>query len=597
MAEYKAPVKDMNFVLEHIADMPGLAQLPGFEDASSDMVAAILDEAGRVAGEVLSPLNIVGDQTGVQLQGSEVPTPAGFKEAYQAFAEGGWGSLQFDPEYGGQGLPYSLSIPVMEMWQSANMSWGLCPLLSQGAVEAIDASANDLLKQAFLPRMISGEWTGTMNLTEPNAGSDLSVVRSKAVPEGDHYLIKGQKIFITWGEHDMAENIVHLVLARLPEAEPGVRGISLFLVPKFLVNDDGSLGERNDCAAVSLEHKLGIHASPTCVMSFGDSAGAVGYLIGEEGKGLACMFKMMNNARLAVGLQGVAISERAYQHALEYAGERTQGRAVGFEEAGVILRHADVRRMLLTMKVLTEAGRAITYDACASLDRAHRSSEVSTKKQQAARAALLTPIVKGWCTEVSQEVTSLGVQIHGGMGFIEETGAAQHFRDARILPIYEGTNGIQALDLVGRKTLFDGGDALNSLLAEMRQVVVDSVRSKAHKQSGERLAEALNALEVARDLLLGSEKEPQFAATVAYNFLMLTGFVCGAWQLLRQSLKAEQLLLEGATDALFLNSKQQTATFYISQILPRYRGYAQMIADGSEPVMAMSDEALAAAFS
>lgn len=597
MAEYKAPVKDMNFVLEHIADMPGLAQLPGFEDASSDMVAAILDEAGRVASEVLSPLNVVGDETGVQLQGNEVPTPTGFKEAYQAFAEGGWGSLQFDPEYGGQGLPYSLSIPVMEMWQSANMSWGLCPLLSQGAVEAIDASASDLLKQAYLPRMISGEWTGTMNLTEPNAGSDLSVVRSKAVPDGDHYLIKGQKIFITWGEHDMAENIVHLVLARLPGADPGVRGISLFLVPKFLVNDDGSLGERNDCAAVSLEHKLGIHASPTCVMSFGDNAGAIGYLIGEEGKGLACMFKMMNNARLAVGLQGVAISERAYQHALEYAGERTQGRAVGFDEAGAILRHADVRRMLLTMKVLTEAGRAITYDACASLDRAHRSSEVSTKKQQAARAALLTPIVKGWCTEVSQEVTSLGVQVHGGMGFIEETGAAQHFRDARILPIYEGTNGIQALDLVGRKILFDGGEALNALLDEMRQVVVDSDSSKAHKQDGERLAEAISALVIARDQLLASEKEPQFAATVAYNFLMLSGFVCGAWQLLRQSLKAEQLLQEGATDALFLSAKQQATTFYISQILPRYRGYAQMIADGSEPVMVMSDDALAAAFS
>lgn len=596
MAEYKAPVKEMNFVLEHIADMPGLARLPGFEDASSDMVAAILDEAGRVAGEVLSPLNVIGDQTGVRLQGNEVPTPPGFKEAYQAFTEGGWGSLQFDPEYGGQGLPYSLSIPVMEMWQSANMSWGLCPLLSQGAVEAVDASASDLLKQVYLPNMISGEWTGTMNLTEPNAGSDLSVVRSKAQPVGDHYLIKGQKIFITWGEHDMADNIIHLVLARLPDAEPGVRGISLFLVPKFMVNDDGTLGARNDCAAVSLEHKLGIHASPTCVMSFGDNAGAVGYLIGEEGKGLACMFKMMNNARLAVGLQGVAISERAYQHALEYAADRTQGRAVGFDEAGAILRHADVRRMLLTMKVLTEAGRSITYDACASLDRAHRSSDESIRKDQAARAALLTPIVKGWCTEVSQEVTSLGVQVHGGMGFIEETGAAQHFRDARILPIYEGTNGIQALDLVGRKTIFDNGEALTTLLGEMRQVVSEALNSTLHKRDGERLAEALAALEVARDQILASKQQPQFAATVAYNFLMLSGFACGAWQLLRQSLKAQQLLQDGAVDTLFLTAKQQAATFYISQILPRYRGYAQMITDGSEPVMAMSDEALAAAF-
>lgn len=596
MAEYKAPVKEMNFVLDHVADMPGLSLLPGFEEASQDMVSAILDEAGRVAGEVLSPLNVVGDQTGVKLEGVEVPTPAGFKEAYAEFAEGGWGSLQFDPEYGGQGLPYSLSIPVMEMWQAANMSWGLCPLLSQGAVEAIDASASDELKQIYLPQMISGQWTGTMNLTEPNAGSDLSVVRSKAEPSGDHYLIKGQKIFITWGEHDMAENIVHLVLARLPDAEPGVRGISLFLVPKFLVNTDGSLGERNDCAAVSLEHKLGIHASPTCVMSFGDNGGAVGYLIGEEGKGLACMFKMMNNARLAVGLQGVAISERAYQHALEYAGDRTQGQAVGFDQAGPILRHADVRRMLLTMKALTEAGRAITYDACASLDRAHRLEDAAAAKEHSARAALLTPIVKGWCTEVSMEVTSLGVQVHGGMGFIEETGAAQYFRDARILPIYEGTNGIQALDLVGRKTLFDNGAALTALIAEMRQVATEAQQSVQHGGDGEKLSQALDAFEQARDQLLNSD-DKQFAATVAYNFLMLSGTVCGAWQLLRQALKAEQALAGGDTDKPFLTAKQQTATFYISQILPRYRGYVQMIADGSEPVMALNDEQLAAAFS
>lgn len=592
MAEYKAPVKEMNFVLNHVADMPGLAQLPGFEDAQEDMVSAILDEAAKLAGEVLSPLNRVGDETGVSLQGAEVVTPAGFKDAYQAFAEGAWGSLQFDPAYGGQGLPYSLSIPVMEMWQAANMSWGLCPLLSQGAVEALDASASDELKQNYLPQLISGEWVGTMNLTEPAAGSDLSVVRSKAEPAGDHYLISGQKIFITWGEHDMADNIVHLVLARLPDAEPGVRGISLFLVPKFLVNGDGSLGARNDCAAVSLEHKMGIHASPTCVMSFGDNGGAVGYLVGEPGKGLACMFKMMNNARLAVGLQGVAISERAYQHALEYAGDRTQGRAVGYKEAGPIIRHPDVRRMLLTMKALTEAGRAITYDACASLDRAHKQSD----KAQAARAALLTPIVKGWCTEFAQEVTSLGVQIHGGMGFIEETGAAQFYRDARILPIYEGTNGIQALDLVGRKTLFDGGEALNALIAEMQQVADQAQDSATHAGDGKALADALAAMSASRDQLLASADTQEFAATIAYNFMMLAGTVCGAWQLLRQALKAEQLLAEGATDKPFLSAKQATATFFIGQILPRYRGYAAMIDDGFASVMNVSDEQLGAAF-
>lgn len=592
MAEYKAPVKEMNFVLNHVADMPGLAQLPGFEDAQEDMVSAILDEAAKLSGEVLSPLNSVGDEQGVRLDGADVVTPAGFKEAYQAFAEGGWGSLQFDAEFGGQGLPYSLSIPVMEMWQAANMAWGLCPLLSQGAVEAIDASASDMLKQQYLPKMISGEWTGTMNLTEPAAGSDLSVVRSKAEPAGDHYLISGQKIFITWGEHDMAENIVHLVLARLPDAEPGVRGISLFLVPKFLVNADGSLGERNDCAAVSLEHKLGIHASPTCVMSFGDNGGAVGYLIGEAGKGLACMFKMMNNARLAVGLQGVAISERAYQHALEYAGDRTQGRAVGFKEAGPIIRHPDVRRMLLTMKAITEAGRAITYDACASLDRAHKQSD----RAQAARAALLTPIVKGWCTELAQEVTSLGVQIHGGMGFIEETGAAQFYRDARILPIYEGTNGIQALDLVGRKTLFDNGEALSALIAEMSEVATAAAASASHAGDGAALAEALVALNAAREQLLASADAPEFSATVAYNFLMLAGTVCGAWQLLRQALKAEQMLTEGDSDTPFLSAKQATATFYMGQVLPRYKGYAAMIDDGHASVLNVSDEQLAAAF-
>lgn len=334
MADYKAPVKDMQFVLDNIARMPQLAELECYADATPDMVSAILEEAGRVSAEVIAPTNAIGDQQGLTLENGRVGIPEGFADAYQQFAEGGWGSLQFDPEYGGQGLPYSLSIPVMEMWQSANMAWGLCPLLSQGAVEAISLNANDELKQAYLPKLISGEWTGTMNLTEPNAGSDLSVLRCKAEPAGDHYLIRGQKIFITWGDHEMAENIIHLVLARLPDAPAGVKGISLFLVPKFLVNADGSLGERNDVAVASIEHKLGIHASPTCVMAFGENEGAVGYLVGEEGKGLACMFTMMNNARLAVGLQGVAISERAYQQALVYAGERTQGKAVGEREDG-----------------------------------------------------------------------------------------------------------------------------------------------------------------------------------------------------------------------------------------------------------------------
>ena len=596
MADYKAPLKDMNFSLRHNARMEQLAQLPGYEDASDDMVTAILEEAGKVANEVLSPLNEVGDQTGVKLVGVDVPTPAGFADAYQQFSEGGWGSLQFDPEYGGQGLPYALSIPVMEMWQSANMAWGLCPLLSQGAVEAIFHNATDELKNQYLPKLISGEWTGTMNLTEPQAGSDLAAIRSKAEREGDHYRIKGQKIFITWGEHDMAENIVHLVLARLPDAPEGVRGISLFVVPKFMVNADGSLGERNDAKCVSLEHKLGIHASPTCVMAFGDDEGAIGYLVGEENKGLACMFTMMNNARLAVGLQGVAISERAYQHALEYAHDRVQSPAVGSKVASPIIRHADVRRMLQTMKSITEAGRALAYDACASLDFAHKSEGAETRARESARAAYLTPIVKGWCTEVAQEVTSLGVQIHGGMGFIEETGAAQHYRDARILPIYEGTNAIQALDLVGRKTLFDKGEAGAAVQAEIAELISALDAQGGFASEAAQLKVALEQAQTAQaQLLNGAADDAQLPGTVAYNYLMMMGTLCGGWQILRGALAAQQELANGG-DEVFLNAKILSARFYVTQVLPRTASYAQMVAAGSESVMAMSDEQLASAW-
>ncbi|MBE9398484.1 acyl-CoA dehydrogenase C-terminal domain-containing protein [Pontibacterium sp. N1Y112] len=596
MADYRAPLKDMNFSLRHNARMEQLAQLPGYEEASDDMVTAILEEAGKVANEVLSPLNEVGDQTGVKLVDHDVPTPAGFADAYQQFSEGGWGSLQFDPEYGGQGLPYALSIPVMEMWQSANMAWGLCPLLSQGAVEAIFHNATDELKNQYLPKLISGEWTGTMNLTEPQAGSDLAAIRSKAEREGDHYRIKGQKIFITWGEHDMAENIVHLVLARLPDAPEGVRGISLFVVPKFMVNADGSLGERNDAKCVSLEHKLGIHASPTCVMAFGDDDGAIGYLVGEENKGLACMFTMMNNARLAVGLQGVAISERAYQHALEYAHDRVQSPSVGNKEAGPIIRHADVRRMLQTMKSITEAGRALAYDACASLDFAHKSEDAETRARESARAAYLTPIVKGWCTEVAQEVTSLGVQVHGGMGFIEETGAAQHYRDARILPIYEGTNAIQALDLVGRKTLFDKGEAGAAVQAEIAELISALDAQGGFASEAAQLKVALEQAQTAQaQLLNGAADDAQLPATVAYNYLMMMGTLCGGWQILRGALAAQQELASGG-DEVFLNAKILSARFYVTQVLPRTASYAQMVAAGSESVMAMSDEQLASAW-
>jgi len=591
MADYNAPLKDMKLTLNHVARMPELAQKPGFEDASADMVDAILEEASRVARDVVAPTNREGDEQGVKLQDGKVVCPESFAGVYQQYMEGGWGSLQYDPEYGGQGLPFLLSIPVMEMWHSANMAWGLCPMLSQGAVECVELNASDELKAQYLPKLISGEWCGTMNLTEANAGSDLSVVRAKARPDGDAYRVSGEKIFITWGDHELAENIVHLVLARLPDAPEGVRGISLFLVPKYLVNADGSLGERNSVEALSLEHKLGIHSSPTCVMGFDD---AVGYLVGEPNRGLACMFTMMNNARLSVGLQGVSISERAYQQALEYAFDRIQGPAVGTKEAGPIIRHADVRRMLLTMKTLTEAGRAIAYDACGSLDFAAKADSDEERAIEQARAALLTPIVKGWCTEIAQEVTSLGVQIHGGMGYVEETGAAQHYRDARILPIYEGTNGIQALDLVGRKTLMDKGAALSALIEEMRSAAAQTDPSLTAQ--AKQLELAVTGLEQARDLLLnGAADDALLPGSIAYNFMMLAGYVCGGWQLLRQANAAVSLIAAGDDDP-YLTAKQESARFYMAQILPRWKGFAEMLEDGSQSIMALSEEQFSSAW-
>ncbi|MBP6563010.1 MAG: acyl-CoA dehydrogenase, partial [Neisseriaceae bacterium] len=425
---YQAPIDDMLFVLNDLHDFAAVAAACGCEDASADLVEAILAEGAKLAEEVIAPLNHSGDVAGVKLDADgHIATPDGFKEAYQAFVDGGWGGIQFGTEYDGQGLPFALATPIQEMIHAANMAWGLCPLLSQGAVEAIEQNASAALKATFLPKMVSAQWSGTMNLTEPQAGSDLANIRTTATAAGEHYLIHGQKCFITWGEHDMAENIVHLVLARLPGAPEGVRGISLFLVPKFLVNADGSLGQRNDCQVLSIEHKMGIHASPTCVMSFGDHGGAVGYLVGEANRGLACMFTMMNNARLTVGLQGVSIAERAYQHALGYSLERVQGVAPGFSQPGPIIHHPDVRRMLLLMRSLTEAGRALAYLACQAVDLAKLTGEAQAYQQR--RLDLLTPLVKGWCTEMAQEVTYLGVQCHGGSGFVEEAGAAQYQRD------------------------------------------------------------------------------------------------------------------------------------------------------------------------
>ena len=589
MTEYRAPTRDMAFTLRQVAGFSEMAKACGYEDATDDVVAAILEEAARFAGAVIGPTNASGDKTGVRLDADHnVVTPAGFRDAYQQYAESGWASLQFDPEFGGQGLPFSLAIPVQEMWHAANMAWGLCPLLSQGAVEALSENASDALKQQLLPKMISGQWTGTMNLTEPQSGSDLSGIRTQARPDGEAYRIKGQKIYITWGEHDMAENIVHLVLARLPDAPEGVKGISLFAVPKYLPDAAGEPGARNDCHAVSLEHKLGIHASPTCVMSYGDNEGAIGYLVGEENRGLACMFTMMNNARLTVGLQGVSISERAYQQARDYTFERTQGTAPGEQGISAIIRHPDVRRMLMTMKTLTEAARGLAYTGCVAVDYANgRDLPEDLQARYQRRADLLTPLVKGWCTEIAQEVTSLGIQCYGGMGFIEETGAAQHYRDARILPIYEGTNGIQALDLIGRKTVRNQGKAMAELIDDMRPLTGPAQsRSLFTAERQARFDQAVAFLEDATRTVLERGDDDRFTSAVAFNYLMLSATVTAGWLMLKAATTAADCQPEQDS---YASGKLATANFYIDHILPRCSAYLTALRSGDDAIMALPE--------
>jgi alkylation response protein AidB-like acyl-CoA dehydrogenase len=489
------------------------------------------------------------------------------------------------------GLPETVAAATMEMWQSSNLSFSLCPLLTSGAIAAIDAHASDELKQIYLPNMVSGAWTGTMNLSEPQAGSDLAAVKTQAVPDGAQYRITGAKIFITWGDQEFSENVVHLVLARLPDAPDGVRGISLFLVPKYLVNDDGSVGDRNDAYCTSVEHKLGIHASPTCVITYGDGDGAIGYLVGEENRGLAGMFTMMNHARLNVGIQGLAISERAYQLARDFARERIQGEAPGEKGRVTIIHHADVRRMLLVMKSLIEAMRATAYTTAAVVDTIQHSADPEKRAAAAARAALLTPVVKGWMTEVAQELTSLGVQVHGGMGFVEETGAAQHMRDARILPIYEGTTGIQAIDLVGRKILADSGKAIGELLTEMRALDQELAAVDALESIRNGLSSGVDDLAAAVDWLVANAPDDQnVPGAASVNLLMLAGTVIGGWQMARAALAATRRLADGGTGKAFLEAKVITARFYAEQILPRSSGYRQAAMSGSDTTMAMPEE-------
>jgi len=579
VSNYTAPVADMSFVLKEVVALEKLCEFADFDSSTVDMVETVLDAAGKLAKEEIEPTNQPGDLQGVKIDSTgKVATAEGFKEAYQHYVDGGWGSLQFSPEYGGQGIPFVVAASVQEMWHSANLSWGLCPLLTQGAVEAITYNANDELKQRFLPKMISGEWSGTMNLTEAGAGTDVGSIKTSATPEKEHYLIRGQKIFITWGEHDMTENIVHLVLARLPGAPLGVKGISLFLVPKILVNEDGSLGEPNDLKALSLEHKIGIHACPTCVMSYGDIRGATGYLIGEENKGLECMFTMMNNARLTVGLQGVSVAERAYQQALSYCNERVQGVAPGYKEAGPIIRHPDVQRMLTTMKSITEAARALTYSACTEVDMAASDLPAGTLEKHTRRLGLFTPIVKGWCTEVAQEVATLSLQCHGGMGFIEETGIAQIFRDARILPIYEGTNGIQSMDLVVRKIIGDNGLAINELIVDMRESLSSlSSGSPLLSSQIDRFEASVDDLEKTVSLLLKHSTNRQFSGSVAFDVLMMTSTITAAWQMFISVERAKLALESNRVSSEFFDDKTTTSQYFIDSILPRYVGHFMAI--------------------
>jgi alkylation response protein AidB-like acyl-CoA dehydrogenase len=592
---YRAPVKDMLFVMKELADIESIAALPGFEDASLDTAQAVLDEAARFNNEVVAPLNFEGDKNPSFWKNGEVTTTPGFKEAFRQFGDGGWQGVLHPVEYEGQGLPKLIATPCIEMLNAANLSFALCPLLTDGAIEALLTAGTEEQKQLYVPKLISGEWTGTMNLTEPQAGSDLALVRTRAEPQGDGtFKIFGTKIFITYGEHDMAKNIVHLVLARTPNAPDGVKGISLFLVPKFITDKDGMLGARNDVHCVSIEHKLGIKASPTAVLQFGDHGGAIGQLIGEENRGLEYMFIMMNAARFAVGLQGVAVSERAYQKAVAFAKDRVQSRPVdgSAKQPVSIIHHPDVRRMLLTMRALTEASRALAYVAAAHCDLAHHHPDEAARSSHQAIYEFLVPIVKGWSTELSIDVASLGVQVHGGMGFIEETGAAQYYRDARILTIYEGTTAIQANDLIGRKTVRDGGATAQAILAQMDQTIAQLAGrdGQAFKSMHRYLsAGSLSLARVVEFMVAKVKSDPNavFAGSVPY--LKLAGIVLGGWQMARALLVASDKRSE---DEAFYGAKIATAQFFAEHILSQAPGIEASIVSGNgqEGYLALSED-------
>jgi alkylation response protein AidB-like acyl-CoA dehydrogenase len=591
IVSYYPPLKDMLFVLNELAGLPEISQLPGCEDATPDTVEAVLEENARFCAEVIAPLNHAGDKEPSLWKDGSVTTSPGFRDAFKRFAEAGWQGVQHPAEYGGQGLPKLVATPCMEMLHGANLSFALVALLTDGAIEALQTAGTEAQKAHFIEPLIAGRWTGTMNLTEPQAGSDLAAVRTRAVPQGDGtYRVFGTKIFITYGEHDMAENIIHLVLARTPDAPPGVKGISLFIVPKFLVGEDGSLGDRNDVHAVSIEHKMGIKASPTAVLQFGDNGGAIGTLVGEENRGLEYMFIMMNAARFGVGIQGVGLAERAYQQAAAYAKDRVQSRDVAGSSGPVaIIQHPDVRRMLMSMRAQTEAARALAYVGAAHSDIADSHPDAATREAHAALYDYLVPVIKGWATEMSEGVARDGVQVHGGMGFIEETGAAQHYRDAKILTIYEGTTAIQANDLVGRKTARDGGAIAKRLVEQVRATAGELAQGDADLAAiGAQLALGASALDAVVDYVVaGAKSDPRAVYAGSVPYLKLAGIVLGGWQMGRAALAARRRLAAGEGDAAFYRAKIGTARFFADHVLSGADGLRHAILHGSAGVLAL----------
>ena len=593
---YKAPLEDYQFVLDRVIGFDALMALIGNDDVNQELADSVLEEAGKLAGDVIAPLNHSGDIAGAKRQDDgKVITPDGFCDAYAAMGQGGWTAMEAGEDFGGQNLPMTLTTAVNELWQSANMAFALCHLLTQGQIYALQKSASPELQNIFIPPMVEGRWTGTMNLTEPQAGTDLAGIKSRAVPNGDHYLISGQKIYITYGEHDMAENIINLVLARTPDAPDGIKGISVFIVPKFLADDDGNFTKPNDLRCLSIEKKLGIKGSPTAVMQFGETDGAIGYLVGQENQGIDIMFGMMNHARLAVGLQGLAISERAYQQARTYARDRVQGVPLDRKKGDAIVNHPDVLRLLGTMKAEIEAMRALMMIGAAAMDKARHASDAE-KPDLEARVGLLIPVIKGWMTERAQQITSDALQIHGGMGFIEETGAAQHYRDARILPIYEGTTAIQANDLVFRKTIRDNGAAVNSLFDEIDydMAALETHPNAAISAAAKSVIEANKTARTATASIIASANSPRRPAAAASNFLMLLGTLTGGWLMARSGSAAADAIANGETGTIgnddFMAIKITTMQIYVTHHLPKLFALARTIADGDAPVLAMQPD-------